>query len=135
MPRFGKRSLDNLFTCVPPIRRWALVIVKEFDCSVVWGRRGKEAQNYAHEMGWTTKLWPESVHNVEPPELSKAIDLVPYPIDWNDKERLYYFSGWARRTAKSLGMLFRYGADWNGNFNINDQVLRDPCHFEYIRDL
>jgi len=24
---------------------------------------------------------------------SDAVDVAPYPIDWNDKERFYYFAG------------------------------------------
>ena len=131
MPAFGKQSLENLLTVVPPLRMIARLVVVKFDCSVVWGRRGKAAQDHAFKMGWTTKIWPESGHNVEAPELSKVMDLVPWPINWKDESRLYYFSGYVRGVAQELGIPLRYGADWDGDFDINDQVLRDPCHFEY----
>jgi len=132
MPAFGNASMGHLLTCVMPLRILAFKVVTKFDCSVVWGRRGKEAQDHAFKMGWTKKTWPNSVHNVEPPELSKAIDLVPFPIDWNDEPRLYYFSGYVRGIAEEMGIKLRYGADWDGDYNINDQVLRDPCHFEFV---
>lgn len=127
--------MENLLTCVPPLQRLALLIVAKFDCSVIWGRRGKEAQDHAFKMGWTTKPWPESVHNVQAPELSRAIDLVPYPIDWKNETRLYYFSGYVRGRAEELGIPLRHGADWDNDFDIDDQILRDPCHFEYIGEL
>ncbi|KKN22455.1 hypothetical protein LCGC14_0915050 [marine sediment metagenome] len=134
MPRFGKRSTKNLLTCAIPLRVLARRVVKRFDCSVVWGRRGKKAQDHALAMGWTSKPWPESVHNVAAPELSYAIDLVPYPYSYAkpDPVRLYYFSGYVRGIAEEMKIKLRHGADWDGDYDINDQTLRDPCHFELV---
>lgn len=130
MPAFGKRSESNLITCCSHLQRLARVVVVKFDCSVLWGRRGKEPQDLAFKNGWTTKPWPESIHNAEAPKLSKAMDLEPYPINFKDKQREYYFSGYVRGKAEELELRLRYGSDWDGDFDINDQVLRDPCHFE-----
>jgi len=132
MPTYGKRSIINLCTCHPKLRILAKRVVNRFNCSVVCGRRGKVAQDHAYKMGWTTKKYPGSLHNVEEPKLSRAIDLVPWPIDWNDIRRNYYFSGYVRGIAEEMGIPLRHGSDWNGDYDINDQVLDDPCHFEYV---
>ena len=131
MPKFGAKSTSALATCVPPLQVLAQVVVVRFDCAVIWGRRGKAEQEYALQQGWTTKHWPHSSHNVEAPGLSAAMDLTPYPVDWNDQPRLYYFSGYVRGIAERLGIKLRYGADWDGDYDINDQMLRDPCYFEH----
>lgn len=130
MPLFSRRSLSRLETCCRHLQRLAKITVLRHDCTVLWGRRGKEAQDLAFENGWTTKPWPHSIHNVQAPKKSKALDLEPYPINFKDKEREYYFSGYVRGKAEEFGIKLRYGADWDGDFDINDQVLRDPCHFE-----
>ena len=132
MPKFGKRSEKNLATCCPLFHPVARRVVKRFDCSVVWGRRGKKAQEYAFKMGWTTKHYPSSLHNVEKPKLSRAIDLVPWPTDWKDEARNYYFSGYVRGIAEEMGVPLRHGSDWDGDYDINDQTLRDPTHFEVV---
>ncbi|MFH1742796.1 MAG: M15 family peptidase [bacterium] len=132
MPTFGKNSEKHLATCCPLLPPLARRIVKRFDCSVVYGRRGKKAQDHAFDMGWTSKKYPSSLHNVEAPKLSRAIDLVPWPIDWNDIRRNYYFSGYVRGIAEEIGIPLRHGSDWDGDYDINDQTLDDPCHFEVV---
>ena len=54
---------------------------------------------------------PKNKHNAEEPELSKAVDVAPYPIDWNDKERFYYFAGVVMGIAIQMGIPLRWGGD------------------------
>ena len=67
------------------------------------------------------------MHNNKP---SLAIDVAPYPIDWDDKISFYHFVGYVKGTADQLGIKIRCGADWNCNNNLHDQTFFDLTHFE-----
>lgn len=70
-----------------------------------------------------------SKHNSQP---SKAVDVSPYPINWNNKEGFYHFAGFVRATAQQMGIKIRWGGDWNGNFDLKDQNFFDLPHFEIL---
>jgi hypothetical protein len=59
-----------------------------------------------------------------------AVDVAPYPVDWNDKERFYYFAGFVKGVASSLGISIRWGGDWNSDNNLKNQTFFDLPHFE-----
>lgn len=129
MPRFGRRSRRNLATCDPEIILFCEELIKIVDFSVICGFRDKEAQNEAYNSkprrSW--KKWPESKHNIFP---SPAVDLAPWPIDWEDTERFAYFAGYAMRQALLMGFDFIWGGDWDGDFDIQEHRLIDMPHFE-----
>jgi len=58
-----------------------LGVVKRFDITVLCGHRGEAEQNAAYAAGNSKLKWPKSKHNKVP---SEAVDIVPYPIDWED---------------------------------------------------
>ncbi len=72
----------------------------------------------------------ESPHNVEP--LSKAVDAVPWPVDWEDIERMAYFAGFVMCTAKWMEIPIRWGNDWDGDTDLRDNKLNDRPHFELL---
>jgi len=63
---------------------------------------------------------------------ARAVDVAPYPIDWNDVRRFYYLIGYIRGIADKLGINIRVGADWNGNGEIKDQNFHDLPHIELV---
>lgn len=132
MPKFSRSSNMKLGTCHPQLQRLFREVIKEYDCTVVWGHRGEVDQNDAYSMGNSEKRWPDSKHNQVP---SLAIDVAPYVVGkgivWEVRQ-CYFFAGYVMRVAKELGIEIRTGADWDGDFDVNDQKLRDVCHFEII---
>ncbi len=56
--------------------------------------------------------------------------MVPYPIDWDDRERLAYFSGFVMAKAEEMAIPLTWGNDWDGDLNLNDNRLKDYPHFE-----
>ena len=82
--------------------------------------------------------WPHGKHNNTTSEglpCSFAIHLVPYPnLDWNDRERFYYFGGLVLGVARSLFIPLRWGGDWDMDHNFKDQKFDDLCHFELYGD-
>jgi len=81
------------------------------------GHRTKEKQEEAFNSKHSKVHFPKSKHNSLP---SKAVDVAPYPIDWNDLERFYNFGGYVRGIAESLGIKIRWGGDWNENLELKD---------------
>lgn len=69
---------------------------------------------------------------------SRAVDAGPWPHHWPKEGpdkwlewgRLLYFAGLVMRTAFEMKIPIRYGADWNGNFDLKDENFYDGVHFE-----
>lgn len=136
MPKFSARSNANLNTCHEDLQILFRVVVEEFDCSIICGQRNEEAQSAAFAAGLSKLRFPESKHNASPK--SKATDAVPYPIDWHDRERFYFFAGYVLAIASEMyaaGKMkhrVRWGGDWDGDTDLKDQTFMDLPHFELI---
>ena len=130
MPRFGRRSRKNLDTCHEDLQELFNQVIKYFDCTVIQGHRGKEEQNKYFDEGTSKLKYPNGRHNASP---SNAVDVVPYPIDWEDTDRMYYFAGFVKGVAFKLGIPIRWGGDWNDNTEVKDTNFKDLPHFE-LRD-
>lgn len=123
------KSLERLNTCHPDLQTLVLEVAKQFPVTVICGHRSKAEQDVAFLAGKSKVRWPNGQHNSLP---SRAVDLAPDPIDWNDVRRFYYLSGYIRGVAERLGIKVRIGADWNGNFDIKDQNFHDLPHVELL---
>ena len=129
MPKFSRKSRKRLNTCDEDLIFLFEEVVKYFDCSVLEGHRGKRLQNKYFKEGKSKLKYPEGNHNKKP---STAVDVVPYPIDWNDRERMTYFAGYVKGIALILGIPIRWGGDWNGNNDLKDNNFDDLPHFELM---
>jgi peptidoglycan L-alanyl-D-glutamate endopeptidase CwlK len=129
MPYFGKESRKQLDTCHPDLIRLAEEVIKYVDFSVTCGHRGQAAQEKAFAEKATTVHFPNSKHNSTP---SRAIDVAPYPIHWNDVESFTLLSGVFYGIAKMLKISIRIGADWDGDFNMLEHKFKDRPHIELL---
>lgn len=127
MPAFGKASQEKLATCDPRLQKVFNEVIKHFDCTVIEGHRGEAAQNKAFAEGKSKLKYPQSKHNKTP---SLAADVLPYPIDWNDTNRMRYFAGFVVGIAATMGIKLRWGGDWNQNTELKDNSFNDLPHFE-----
>lgn len=115
MPNFSQTSRARLQTCHPDLLAVCRELIKQYDFSVLEGHRGEKAQNAAYDAGNSRVRWPNSAHNKTP---SLAVDIAPYPIDWNDMERfrelIYRFDAVAAvlRGRGEIQSHFEYGAFW-----------------------
>ena len=140
MYKFSKRSNKNLNECHEDLRILFRTVVEDYDCSVICGRRGEEAQNAAYyAFPQLSKVkWPNSAHNAVAPKLVEAADVIPYPVDWKDTDRFYHFGGYVLGTAQQLldqGKMkhrISWGGDWDGDTDLKDQTFIDFPHFELI---
>ena len=127
MPRFGKKSKKQLSTCDKKLQEVFNEVIKTVDCSVLEGHRDKVSQNKYYKEGKTRLQYPLGRHNELP---SRAADVVPYPIDWDDRERFTLFAGFVLGIAKSMGIILRWGGDWDMDWEVNDNKFDDFPHFE-----
>jgi peptidoglycan L-alanyl-D-glutamate endopeptidase CwlK len=99
--------------------------IKVSDFSVICGFRGEKEQNEAYARGNSKLKWPQSKHNQTP---SMAVDIVPYPIDWNDELRFRTLGAvvkeiWSQLPPeKKEGYELSWGGDW--------KTFKDLPHFE-----
>ena len=127
MPKFGKRSKERLATCDERLQKVFNEVINYVDCSVLEGHRGEREQNKYFAEGKSKVQYPLGRHNAKP---SRAVDVVPYPIDWNDRERFHLFAGFVLGIAYSMDISLRWGGDWNQNFEVDDNNFDDFPHFE-----
>lgn len=127
MPRFGRTSKKRLATCHPDLQKVFNQVIKRVDCSILCGHRGEADQNKAYEKGHSKVKYPKGRHNAMP---SNAVDVAPYPIDWDNLERFTLFAGYVLGVAESMGIRLIWGNDWDGDFDTKDTGFRDYPHFE-----
>ena len=63
----------------------------------------------------------KSNHNYSP---SRAVDIVPYPIDWNDLGRFKELSEVVKKAMQTVGITIAWGGDWKS--------FKDYPHYELI---
>ena len=131
MPKFGRRSKEKLATCHEDLQDLFKEVIKYVDCSVLEGHRSKDRQNALYGEGKTKVLYPRGRHNASP---SRAVDVVPYPIDWEDRERMTLFAGFVLGIASQMGLNIRWGGDWDQDFEVKDNMFDDFPHFELKGD-
>lgn len=130
MPTFSQFSKNNLETCHEDLQRLFNEVIKHFDCRVTCGHRGQEEQDKAYHDGKSQLKWPESEHNKMP---SQAVDVIPFPVNWDDTRRFYMFVGIVRGIAAMMEIPIRCGADWDGDMEFTDQTFHDLPHFELLK--
>lgn len=129
MPRWSRESHDELATCHPELQAVFNTVIHTFDCRVLDGSRSEAEQEEAYRTRRSKLRFPFSKHNTSP---SLAVDVGPYPIDWNDIERHYYFAGYVMGVASQLGIELRWGGDWDRDTEVDDQTFFDLVHFELV---
>jgi len=135
MPNFSRSSLNKLNTCHPDLIRLMNEVIKDYDITVIYGRRTNEEQAILFKEGKSKLGAGKSKHNKTP---SLAIDVVPYfnskpHIDWSHKAipDFAYMCGFIAATALDLGIKIRLGCKWD-KFNIRSNSYKDYAHIELL---
>ena len=144
MPKFGKVSESNLLLVRPELVKVARFVVRHWDCTVTDGIRTIEEQQLNIMRGVSKTM--ESRHLPGRDGLARAIDMMPYPVDWKAIERgiaavkrvdpgmqtleAYGFVGFTQGAATAMGIELRVGADWDNDRNFANHSFIDLPHFE-----
>lgn len=127
MPRFSSKSKERLASCDPKLVRLFEKVVEEYDCTVLEGHRSAERQKQLMADGRSRVSFSQHMHSP-----SRAVDVAPFPIDWEDSERFYHFAGYVKGIARGMGIGVRWGGDWDGDFDFSDNRFDDLVHFELL---
>lgn len=60
----------------------------------------------------------------------KAVDIAPYPIDWDDSKKFDKVADAMFSAAKELSVKLRWGADWDMDGKRRERGEADSPHFE-----
>lgn len=130
--KLGKTSIARLKgvdeTLVNIVKR--AIEISEVDFSVLEGVRTLERQRELYAQGRTAPgkivTWTMKSKHID----GKAVDLVPYPLDWNDLSKFDKIRNAMFQAAKEQDVNLRWGADWNGNGEYREKGEYDSPHFE-----
>jgi peptidoglycan L-alanyl-D-glutamate endopeptidase CwlK len=135
---YSKLSKERLASCDIRIQNVFYEVIKHVDCTILQGHRSIKEQQALFAQGRTKSgsivtqidgIKKIGMHNYTP---SKAIDAAPYPLNWNDLPRFIYFAGFVMGIASRMGILLRWGGDWDSDEQQSDEKFRDFPHFEVI---
>ena len=129
MYKFGTKSQARLDTCHPLIQEIMKEAIKLVDFSIDCGHREEDAQEDAFRRGASKVQFPDSKHNLYP---SPAIDILPYPVDWEDIPRFAQLGGIVKGIAHMKGIKIRCGFDWDCDGDITDHKFMDWPHIELV---
>lgn len=102
---WSKRSREVLVTLTPDLIYLMNKLADVRDVSLIWGYRDKELQNSFYRKG-TGVRYPFSKHNVYP---SLAVDVVPYPSQYDSIEELNMMLGSIQALSHMLNITIRLG--------------------------
>jgi hypothetical protein len=136
MPQFSANSKRILSQAHKDFQVLFRYVVMFFDCTVVKAYETKAETDEFFRIGKSKIPYPTG-HNTKP---SVYLDVAPF-IDgkatWDDRKSLafaYYVKGVADQftLTQIIKHTIRLGADWNRNYNPDDQTFNDNCHFELV---
>lgn len=122
--KFSKTSEERLNTCHPDLIRLFTAVLKDRDCTILEGHRSRQRQEQLLLDGKTKTLKSNHLHSP-----SLAVDVMPYPIDWDDRDAQYKFATRVFDKAMRMGIRVR----WGGWFKApGDKIFYDSPHWEII---
>jgi|TARA_R100001594_G_scaffold30163_1_gene56326 hypothetical protein len=129
MPKLGKRSKSRLQGVDSKLVNVLNEVCKYFDITVIEGLRSQERQNELVAQGKSKTKFGKHVEG-------KAVDIAPYPIDWNARDDFHYLGGFVLGIASQMGINVRWGGDWSDSSlsqnrrTTKDNNFDDLVHFE-----
>ena len=129
MPRFSRKSRSKLEGVDARLVLLLEEVVKYFDITVIEGKRSQERQNQLVKEGKSKTKFGKHVQGM-------AVDIAPYPIDWNARDDFHYLGGCVLGIACKMGINIRWGGDWSSSSlakeqrTTKDNNFDDLVHFE-----
>lgn len=148
----SNKSLSRLVGVHPDLAKVVkrAIEITDQDFMVLEGVRSKEQCYINYGKGRTaeqcvTKKVPASYANPKVAKVTwlnnplsskhvtgQAVDIVPYPVDWEDLSKFDAMAKAMFAAAKELGVSIRWGADWDNDGKLREQGEYDSPHFELV---
>ena len=118
--KLGTRSLQNLSGVHPDLVAVVklAISITEQDFTVIEGVRNINRQRELYKAGKSTTMNSRHI-------TGHAVDMVPWPVDWNDLERFEVVAEAMKTAAEELDIPIVWGGDWKSFY--------DAPHFELDR--
>ena len=118
--KLGTRSLQNLSGVHPDLVAVVklAISITEQDFTVIEGIRNISRQRELVKAGKSTTMNSRHI-------TGHAVDMVPWPVDWNDLERFEVVAEAMKAAAEELDIPIVWGGDWKSFY--------DAPHFELDR--
>lgn len=137
MYKLGNKSKEKLKGVHPDLVKVIekAISISEQDFTVLEGIRTPARQRQLYAQGRTAPgpvvTWTlNSRHFVQQDGYGHAVDLAPWPIDWNTISKFDAIADAMFKAAKELGVAIRWGADWDSDGNPRERGETDSPHFE-----
>ena len=135
--QLSERDIKKLNTVHPDLQKviYRAAEITEVDFVITCGIRTLEEQAELYAQGrtkpgkivtWTMK----SRHLPAADGFGRAVDLVPYPIDWNTTSKFDAIASAVMQASNELNIPIRWGADWDKDGVIREKGETDSPHFE-----
>ena len=129
----GTRSKSNLKGVHPDLVKVVerAITLTTQDFTVIEGVRTTQRQQELYAQGRTKPgskvtnadgVKNKSNHQAKADGYGHAVDIVPYPVDWNTTSKFRAIADAMKQAAKDLGVKMEWGGDWT--------KLVDLPHFE-----
>jgi hypothetical protein len=122
-------SETRLSTCRKELQEIVRRVDVLYPCLVLEGHRGEVKQNAVFQEGKSQVRWPNGKHNTLP---SFAVDVIPLPVSWTDREAFSHFAGFMLGVAECMGYRLRWGGSWEGLGKLATNKFDDLPHFELV---
>ena len=118
--KLGTRSLQNLSGVHPDMQAVVkkAIEITDVDFTVIEGIRNIDRQRQLVKEGKSTTLNSRHI-------TGHAVDMVPWPVDWEDLDRFETMAEAMKDAAEELDISIVWGGDWKSFY--------DAPHFELDR--
>lgn len=96
------------------------------------GIEGKYAQPALAKVTWLNDPFNSRHCKSKSTGYGEAVDLAPWPIDWNNLGRFEKLALLMLRAASIEGVKIRWGADWDQDGRPREKGETDSPHFELV---
>ena len=131
--KLGTRSINSLKGIHPKLKQVVekAITLSPQDFTVISGVRTTKEQQDLYAQGRTKAgaivtnadgVRNKSNHQAKSDGFGYAVDIVPYPVDWNDLDKFKVIANAMKLAACELGVTIEWGGDW--------ARLKDYPHFE-----
>lgn len=130
--KLGTRSINSLKGIHPKLKQVVekAITLSPQDFTVISGVRTTKEQQDLYAQGRTKAgaivtnadgVRNKSNHQAKSDGFGYAVDIVPYPVDWNDLDKFKVIANAMQLAACELGVTINWGGDWK---------MKDFPHFE-----
>ena len=109
MFHFSTKSKNILNSVNPKLQKLFNEVIKYYDISIISGFRTVEEQQ---ELFKQNRSRCDGINKISKHQTKNAVDIIPYPINWEDINKFYEVAGCIKTISNQQGLKINWGGDW-----------------------